>query len=343
MQSFTRNNNFDFIRIFAAFLVLFSHQFALTGRSEPDWGVSHSLGGIGVLIFFSLSGFLVAQSWERDPDIVRFAVRRVLRIWPGLCVVTLLAVFALGPLISTVSAKQYFLSAETRDYFLTLKLTKARFFLPGVFDGNPHQRSVNGALWTIPLEVRWYAILCLLGLLGVLKRRWLLLAGLLIFACDVFGFHHAEHNPNRVFNQEFGLFFMYGVCMHVFRSVWESKPLFIGAALCAFSAAFGGLGHPYIALFIALPYGVILCGAASTPVIRRFGRFGDLSYGVYIYAFPVQQTMVWLTGNKISFINGLSMAIICTTVLALASWHWVERPMLSLKRRLQPRKPEIKH
>src|SRR5260364_389180 len=55
----------------------------------------------------------------------------------------------------------------------------------------------------------------------------------------------------------------------------------IGAALCAFSAAFGGLGHPYIALFIALPYGVILCGAASTPVIRRFGRFGDLSYGVY--------------------------------------------------------------
>src|SRR5260363_68969 len=239
--------------------------------------------------------------------------------------------------------KQYFLSAETRDYFLTLKLTKARFFLPGVFDGNPHQRSVNGALWTIPLEVRWYAILCLLGLLGVLKRRWLLLAGLLIFACDVFGFHHAEHNPNRVFNQEFGLFFMYGVCMHVFRSVWESKPLFIGAALCAFSAAFGGLGHPYIALFIALPYGVILCGAASTPVIRRFGRFGDLSYGVYIYAFPVQQTMVWLTGNKISFINGLSMAIICTTVLALASWHWVERPMLSLKRRLQPRKPEVKH
>ncbi len=336
MDTPARNNNFDFIRILAALLVLLSHQFALTGRTEFSFGFYyHSLGGIGVLIFFSLSGFLVAQSWERDPNVLRFTIRRFLRIWPGLCVVTLLAVCVLGPLISTVPIKQYFLSAETRDYFLTLKLTKVRFFLPGVFDANPHQRSVNGSLWTIPLEIRWYAILCLLGLFGLLKRQWLLLAGIFIFAFYVFGFHHAEHNPKRVLNQEFGLFFMYGVCTYAFRSVWKSKSLLVGAVICVLSIAFWMIGHQYIALFIALPYSVILFGTASTPFIRRFGRFGDLSYGLYIYAFPVQQTIIWLTENKISFIKGLAMTTVCATILALASWHLVEKPMLSLKRFLK--------
>ncbi len=288
------------------------------------------------MIFFSLSGFLVAQSWDRDPNIVRFATRRFLRIWPGLCVVTFLAAVVLGPLISTVPIKHYFLSAETREYFLTLKLTKVRFFLPGVFDTNPHQRLVNGSLWTIPLEIRWYAILCLFGLFGFLKRQCLLLAGILIFAFYVFALHDAEHSLSRALNQEFGLFFMYGACMYAFRSVWKSKPLLIGAIICTFSIAFWSIGHPYIALFVLLPYSVILFGTASTPFIRRFGRFGDLSYGLYIYAFPVQQTIVWLTENKMSFINGLTMTIICTTVFALASWHWVEKPMLSMKRFLEP-------
>lgn len=333
-----RRNNFDFIRILAAFLVLFSHQFALTGQTEFNFGFPyHSLGGIGVLIFFSLSGFLIAQSWDRDPHIGRFAARRLLRIWPGLCVVTLLTVCVLGPLISTVPTKQYFLSAETREYFLTLKLTKVRFFLPGVFDTNPHQRSVNGSLWTIPLEIRWYVILGLLGTFGLLKYRWLLLIAVLIFAFYVFGFCNVEHNSRRVFNQEFGLFFLYGVCMHVFRSVWQSKYLLTGIVIWVLALVFWCIEHQYIALFIALPYSVILFGNASTPFLRKFGGLGDLSYGFYIYAFPVQQTIVWLTKNKISFINGLAIATVCTMALALASWHLIEKPALSLKRFLKPK------
>src|ERR1700737_633890 len=83
-------NNFDFLRIFAASLVLISHQHALTGHSEPNVYPGISLGGFGVLLFFSISGFLVSQSWRQDPNAWRFLVKRFLRIWPGLTVVTLL-------------------------------------------------------------------------------------------------------------------------------------------------------------------------------------------------------------------------------------------------------------
>ncbi len=325
-------NNFDFLRILAALLVLVSHQFALTGRNQPAIVQSLDLGNFGVLIFFCISGYLVTQSWLRDPNPWRFAAKRFLRIWPGLTAVTLLAALILGPLVSTFTLADYFSSPDTLKYFLQLKLN-IKNILPGVFSGNPVGTIVNGSLWTIPLEVHWYFILLLTGVFGILRRKYLALACAVAFIAYYFSGlgSYADGSPKQ--KNTLGLFFIVGACLYLFEKVWMVRRRLALIAVVSLAIVFGMLGQTVLAQITLIPFAVILVGSASTPVLRRFGRFGDLSYGIYIYAFPVQQTVVWISGNGLSFNQGLVVSALITTVFAYFSWHLIERPSLHLKRR----------
>lgn len=135
---------------------------------------------------------------------------------------------------------------------------------------------------------------------------------------------------------EFGLFFLGGACLHYFQDVWKPRPVLAGLILIGLSLLSKAAGHEYIAILISLPYLVILIGRSSVPVIRDAGRWRDLSYGFYIYAWPVQQTVVWLTGNTLGVVEGGAIAPSVALILAYASWHLVEKPMLGLKRLLHP-------
>ena len=323
-------NNFDFWRIAAAVLVLVSHQFALLGKSGPVPIPGVSLGGVGVFIFFAVSGFLVTQSWQSDPNAVRFVQRRFVRIWPALIVVTLLAALVMGPLVSELPAAEYFARAETLRYFKVLVLN-IKYELPGVFLSNPYPRAVNGSLWSIPVEVRWYWVTLFAGLLGLLRVRAAVLASMLALALFHFWIYGAESNPTRNYGIEYGLFFVYGACLQLYRSAWEDRRLRLAPPLAAVAALFAMLGHPLVALWVFLPFAVIATGVASTPVIRRVGRFGDFSYGFYIYAFPVQQLAIWATSASLPLPAYLALSAAATTVLALLSWHLVEKPALRFK------------
>jgi peptidoglycan/LPS O-acetylase OafA/YrhL len=154
-QSDHDDNNFDFLRVAAAFAVLVSHQYALSGRPEPVFFVG-SWGGIGVLVFFAISGYLVAASWHHDPSGPRFVARRLLRIWPGLAIACLLTTLVLGPLFSDAGVRAYFTSPAPLDYLTQLGLWEFKPQLPGIFARNPIPGSANGSLWTLPIEVRCY-------------------------------------------------------------------------------------------------------------------------------------------------------------------------------------------
>ena len=143
-----RLNNFDALRIAAAFSVLLSHQYALCGLKEPVVFGVMSLGTLGVLVFFSISGFLVSQSWRQDPHLARFLAKRWLRIWPGLAAFTVLSACVLGPIVSTLSWRSYYSDVEFYAYFESLKLFTIQYGLPGVFDNNIAPKAVNGSLWT---------------------------------------------------------------------------------------------------------------------------------------------------------------------------------------------------
>src|SRR5262249_6902512 len=150
----------------------------------------------------------VAQSWERDPRALAFWAKRFLRIWPGLLVVTALSACVLGPCITSLSAQEYFSSPGVAKFFYHLKLSGAHNELPGAFTANPWPKAVNGSLWTIRIEVDWYIVLFLLGVFGVLRRRYLVLLFSIAYAAYYFSglANGADGLPKPRFT--FGLFFL---------------------------------------------------------------------------------------------------------------------------------------
>lgn len=328
-----RQNNFDFLRITAALLVLFSHQYALSGLPEPEiFGMS--AGTFAVLVFFSISGFLVSQSWRQDADPLRFLAKRLLRIWPGLAVATLLAALVLGPIVTTLEPLAYFSHPDLKDFLRNLKVTTVRYVLPGVFEDNIHPKAVNGSLWTIPLEVRCYFALLLAGCLGLMRKPVMVALSTLGLATYYFAF---DPDPNR-YQLVFGLYFAMGVCLDLFRRHWQARQLPILAAALAVSSVLYAAGMPQLAMLMTLPCAAVFLGCLSTPGLRNAGRYGDISYGIYIYAFPIQQTVLWALGRNASFGASLAVAATATVICALLSWHLVESPALRMKS-LLPRWP----
>ncbi len=327
----SRLNNFDALRIAAAFAVLLSHQYALCGLKEPVVFGAMSLGTLGVLVFFSISGFLVSQSWRQDPHLARFLAKRILRIWPGLAAFTLLAACILGPVTTILPLRNYFLSPEFGEFFKNLSLFTIRYELPGVFDNNTFPKAVNGSLWTIPYEVRCYLALLLLGMFRLLKVP--LLVGLVTVLCGAYYFLFAPDPTN--YHLYFGLFFFTGVCFDLLRPHWETRVPTLSFLLCVLGGVLFLSGAPRVAFLLLIAGFSVVLGTRSTPILRRFGRYGDISYGVYVYAFGVQQTVLWAAGKALPFLAGLLSAAIVTTLCALASWHWIEHPALGLKARLR--------
>ena len=180
--SHERKNNFDVLRLAAATLVLISHSFVVVGANEPFVG-HWPLGTLGVEIFFAISGFLVAKSWFAQPRLRSFAVKRGLRIVPALAVIVLALALVLGPAVTDGSLGTYFHSSDTYTYPVdnvaaTVSGGTVRHValdLPGVFTSNP-DHSVDKSLWTLPIEVRAYIALALVGALGLLSGGLPLLA-----------------------------------------------------------------------------------------------------------------------------------------------------------------------
>lgn len=290
-----RTNNFDGIRLLGAMLVLCSHQFAISGRPEPLFLGPHGYGNLGVLIFFSISGFLVKASWQNDPDLTRFLSRRFLRLVPALAVcipLTMLVVAALG--------------------------------LTG-FPDNPHH-ALNGSLWTIKLEVYCYLILAAFAL--VMPRSGLAFTLVMLVGWWIF----RDARQHTVFH--FGLLFGVGMLLQEYPRLRTGKAVggLIGAGFLLIPT-----GHYQLALALIVAPLAVWIGCQSWPILRSAGNFGDLSYGVYIYAWPVQQWGVALLGRQTPYLVLLVVTLAVTGVLAALSWHLIEKPALKLK----PRKTSV--
>lgn len=334
-----RQNNFDFLRIVAALCVLYSHQHALSGLPEPAVLNVASLGGFGVMIFFSISGFLVSRSWDSDPNVFRFAIRRLLRVWPGFAVAVILCALVLGPLVSDFDFHSYFSSPFLRDYFQNL-IFNLRDQLPLRFEGNKLPTAINGSLWTIPLELKCYMVLMVMGIAGVLRNRWILLVLTLIILCayaliEPRGDRLASFfkwSVERKYLVEFGLFFFTGALLYFFKLPGVGVPRYRLLVLFWALAIVAWMAHrPVLALLFSVPITSIAIGTASTPGLRKVGRFGDLSYGLYIYAFPIQQTMIWGMHNLLPWNIVLLLTVIVTFGMAFLSWHMIEKRALRLK------------
>ena len=314
--------------------MLVSHSFALAGHSEPAVR-RHSLGIAGVEIFFVISGFLVAGSWLAQPRPGAFLFKRGLRILPALVLTLLLTAFVLGPLVTSLSTSAYLGSSAPARYVgdNVLAVVSAdaiddlAYRLPGVFKENTSD-VVNGSLWTLPVEVGAYLLVLVLGLLGVL-RRWLWLpVGVALVALA----GPESSSLNLLLLSIFGV----AALLYVHRDRVPLRPWLAAAALALWAVS-AWLPFSGALAAVAVPYLVIYVAYAAPRGLRRLTEHGDVSYGLYLLAFPVQQTIVLAAGG--GGLAPLALAAIAfpiTYVLALLSWRAVERPALGLKRVVAP-------
>jgi peptidoglycan/LPS O-acetylase OafA/YrhL len=337
------------LRLAAAGLVLVSHCFALAGHAEPRVGRT-TLGIIGVEIFFAISGFLVTGSWLARPRTRSFVFKRALRILPALALTVVLSAFVLGPLVSSLSTGDYLGRTEPAHYVADNLIAvgtadavgELAYRLPGVFATN-ETNVVNGSLWTLPVEIRAYLLVLALGLTGLLLRRlWLVVgAGLLLLALPASAagwtgvgrlVELRDSHPDPLLLAIFGV----SALLHVHRERVPLRPWLAAAALATWVLATWALSDhaPVSNLLVALvvPYLVIYVAYEAPRRLRSLTRPGDVSYGVYLLAFPVGQTILHVAGRDMAPLALLAICLPVTYLLALLSWRLVERPALSLKR-----------
>ena len=339
-----RENNLDAVRLFAAILVVVGHAYLLTGADAPGFG-GRPIHTLGVCIFFSLSGYLIAMSWQRDPDMWRFLTRRALRILPALVVVVLVTALLLGPAVTEMPARDYFSSPDFFRYFLNLVLY-VRLGLPGVFDDTPHPHVVNGSLWTLPVEFSLYLLLPSLFALGWLWRVRntplpFLVAVTALCAWAQLRFLHSGGRPPQhyIFGTEFWAafdlapYFLIGACLAVMRAERLLHPLLAPAAVLAVLVLGRNQTSREAVLLLAVPVATLSIGLARMPVTHLAGRYGDLSYGMYLWSFPVQQVLVDRFEVFGPRWNNLLPVLAISGLLAFASWHLIEKQFLGLKPR----------
>lgn len=343
-----RSNNFDFMRFVAAALVIVAHAFPLSygdGSREALFRLSGGqtdFGSLAVAVFFVISGFLITRSYDRNPNPLLFATNRSLRIFPGLLLAVLFCAFVLGPLVTELSFADYFGQRGTYSYLQNVSLRYSQHELPGVFAANPYAPTVNGSLWTLWYEFLCYGVVLLLGVLRLL--RWQVLAAGLAFSLLVVnGWLPVSSSPVlellrlRLNAYEpyfrFFAFFAGGGLVYLMRGRVRLVPWLALSALTTLVAALVfGLFNTAFAL--AGSYLVVYLAFWRRSFGERFARHGDWSYGVYVYAFPVQQTVTELLLPNPDWLLNVLFTYPVVLLLAAASWHGVEKPALALKSKL---------
>lgn len=341
-----RTNNFDFLRLMAASMVVLGHSFSIAGQ-VPHAFLGHAVSTLAVMVFFAISGYLITRSWMNDPNAWRFALRRARRIFPALAAVVLLSVLVLGPALTTLPLDQYASHPHTFRYLGNMILYIS-YSLPLVFPNNIIPHAVNGSLWTLPVEVAMYALTPLFVLFGRWRLALLSLLALAIYL-DV---HAIIARPTEIVIAGTGFwsaarlapYFIVGAVIARFGLERSLNPYVGIAALIALELVTLGAGTREALLCLVLPYATLAIGLRSWPVIRAFGRYGDASYGIYLWSFPVQQTAIFLFGPVGGGWGNFAIAMPVSFLLGMLSWHALEKHVLRRRRRPDrdaPREPAM--
>ncbi|MFT6842382.1 MAG: peptidoglycan/LPS O-acetylase OafA/YrhL [Psychroserpens sp.] len=344
-----RLNNFNLIRFVAATLVLITHSYVLfsgSGEAEPFRNfLGMTLGTLAVDAFFVTSGFLIASSYFRQSSLFSFVVARALRIYPALIVALLFIIFAVGSFFTNLSIDSYLFDPVTIQYFFrnTFLFFGVDFSLPGVFLTNPYPDNVNGSLWTMPYEVIMYFLLAIIGLIfsGIRfigKELIVKLCWMILFVISIFFYYLSlsditlslsDISISHKFFRLFSLFFI-GASIFYFREyIVLSTILFLVSVASLFLVFISQAMFHYVYIF-SFPYIVLFLAYVPRGFILKFNNIGDYSYGIYIYAWPIQQAII-ASFPSISLLSYVFFSFMITLFFAYLSWNYVESPALRLK------------
>ena len=344
-----KENNFSILRIAAALMVMSGHMsYIIATPLIKLFGAN--IQELGVAIFFLIGGYLISQSWLSEPVVVRYSVKRIFRIWPPLICFTLLAALVIGPFLSYLPLKEYYAHPLTDAYLKNIFL-EVQYGLPGVFEQNPYPNAVNGSLWTLPVEILMYAAvpvvlsLCRVKKEGTGKKSWMLLAAVTVLLCTA-----------EVVYQILGLNWRFVVYATDWVSAFHIIPYyFIGMLygnprvkamlnlpVAIFLVLVGScfdFSYPARKMFLFVVFSYFVFSIAFAPA-NRLSKFFDkyeISYGIYLYGFFVQQVVVFFAQKlQVQWSHSVYLAVCAavTVVLSLLSFRFIEKPAAAASKKV---------
>jgi peptidoglycan/LPS O-acetylase OafA/YrhL len=337
----SKANNFNLLRMVGALFIVFGHSILLTGRYEALHRDSpFLLAGIELFaytflhIFFVFSGLMVAMSLDRRQSLANYAAARVLRILPPLLLVSVTLALVVGPFVTKLAIPAYFADPQT---WLYVPLAGSGLFVPGlpaVFTDMPIAGRVNLPTWTVRFEIVCYCGLAMVWLLGLLRpaRLPLLLAiGTAIYCYSMYGIevHNAEVLIPRV---SFGMCFMIGTAIYFYRHhiPINGWPLLLFGLL---TFLFYDTGWRQLMATLAFTSAILWLGFVPKGPILAYNRVGELSYSVYLWHWPIGQTLFSLAPG-LAFYVYFPLVALLSVAIAVLSWNLLERPALQRVPRL---------
>lgn len=335
------DNNFNLIRFVAATLVIFSHSYPLLkfhGTDPLEASTRISFGGLAVDIFFITSGFLICRSFLNKPSIIDYALSRILRIYPALIIAVTFCVLMVGPIFTTSSLAGYFSDSSTWVYWIrnSILIFNVQHELPEVFTTLPHANAVNGSLWTLPYELYMYTGLVITMLLVNLASRltdthqqWFMICIAVISTLL-----HLINSEVQVYEGQLlrlhSMFFT-GAAFYVARTIVPMNGIIALTLASALLISTINIHVFHILYSASLAYIILYLAYIPGGIIRKFNQTGDYSYGIYIYAFPIQQMLVSVSITESAYMLTI-LAFVPTIIMAWLSWNLVEKPTLKLKK-----------
>lgn len=343
ISSTESKNNLTFLRLAAAIVVFLNHCFPLTGRDEPladKFGIT--LGTIAVDVFFVISGFLITKSIVNSRSDKFFIMSRVLRIYPGLIGAVIFSTI-LGSFFTNLSFFNYITDQQIKIFLLkgSTLLAGVEMQLPGVFIENPYKNAVNGSLWTLIYEVKMYIFLFLTYktskiLSNKLKLESLFTVFVIVIVLISYIFF-AINNLNSIqeshINRFTYLFFSGSLYFLLRKRIFFEKWFFYFSITLIFLLALFYLQIFKISYMLLIPY--IVMYLSFVPSKFSGVNENDFSYGIYVYAFPIQQSVVSIFKN----IGPYEMMVICAPIigfLSVISWYFIEKKALNMKEIFRP-------
>ncbi len=335
------NNSFGLVRLLAAISVVISHGWVVTGGAhaiEPlEAFTGYPLGAHAVHVFFTVSGLLVAASFDRRPSLVAFGAARLFRIYPGLIAATL-GVFLICALFASNAGFAEIIKGSVISYFAKILVGLAGSgAIPGVFETLPYAGGVNVPLWTLKYEVLCYISLALI-MAAIMRTKLispLAAAGAIIAASGVWLLQGKAYDDANFFDHvaRFSFAFWVGVAAWHLRSRIPLRSVILVAlfALTAVSIYFGLPTVPHTLMLLS-GYLAVFVAQYRFGTLSAFTDKNDLSYGVYILGWPVQQLLL-LNFPGISPTGNALAALAIVLPVAFLSWRFVEKPALRLKDR----------
>lgn len=329
----SRPNSLNLLRLVLAAAVILWHSYAVLGIEKPDTGFQDLVGALPVNGFFAISGFLIYRSWAHQPSVKNYLLARVMRIYPAfwVCLIVTAVIFApLSTLFQGGDPLRQLMSTSTLTYLVkNASLAMFQWRIGNSPSDIPFVDSWDASLWTLAWEFLCYLGLLGLALLGMTTRKWILPTA--FTASVIINVLAMSLLPYEAVGRagRFSIFFLAGalVAQYSWR-VTAGWGVAITALTVACLSSWIPVGH-YIVQAPAIAIGLIALGGVFNP--RWSELRNDVSYGVYIYAFPVQQFLAIVGLLALDVLTFSALALMLTIPLALLSWFLIERPSLRLR------------